>query len=91
MEKKFKIVIVYFIMNSFLFIRTLFLIPHGVCKYIPSCSEYAKESFTQTNFFNAIYLIIKRLIRCNPYSNGGYDPVTVKRNNKKSIINIKRE
>lgn len=45
------------------------------CRYIPSCSEYAKICFETRNFFVACFLTIKRLLKCNPLFKGGYDPV----------------
>lgn len=48
---------------------------YHTCKFIPSCSEYAYEAFQKKHFFKALFLSIKRIFRCNPFSNGGYDPV----------------
>ncbi len=45
------------------------------CKYFPTCSNYALECYEKFNFFKASFLTIKRLLRCNPLSKGGYDPV----------------
>ncbi len=47
----------------------------GACRYIPSCSQYAIETIEKYNLFKSLYLIIKRLIKCNPMSKKGYDPV----------------
>ena len=45
------------------------------CRYNPTCSEYCIECFEKYNFFKAIYLSCKRIIRCHPFSDSGYDPV----------------
>lgn len=45
------------------------------CKYMPSCSEYALECYENYNFFKASFLTIYRILRCNPFSKGGYDPI----------------
>jgi len=45
------------------------------CRYSPTCSEYAKQAFKHKNFFYAILLSVWRILRCNPLSKGGYDPV----------------
>lgn len=45
------------------------------CKFYPSCSNYAIEAFQKRGVFAGIYLTTKRILRCNPFSKGGYDPV----------------
>jgi len=45
------------------------------CKYYPSCSNYAIEAIRKKPLHISLYLIIHRLLRCNPWSKGGYDPV----------------
>lgn len=47
----------------------------GRCRYIPSCSYYGIECYENFNFFKATFLTIYRIIRCNPFSKGGYDPI----------------
>jgi len=51
---------------------------HGSCKYVPSCSNYAIEALETYGFIKGSYLMIKRILRCNPWSKGGYDPVPKK-------------
>ena len=48
--------------------------PHGYCRFHPSCSEYAKQSIRKHGVFWGAINGIKRVIRCNPFSDGGYDP-----------------
>lgn len=50
------------------------------CRYHPTCSQYAKTAFQKRNFFYAAILTTYRIIRCNPLSKGGYDPVPEKKN-----------
>ena len=45
------------------------------CIYTPSCSSYAIEALMKRSFFVAVFLIIRRLLRCNPLMAGGFDPV----------------
>lgn len=47
----------------------------GKCKYNPTCSEYAMQAYKKYNFFKATGLTIWRILRCNPFSKGGYDPL----------------
>ena len=45
------------------------------CKYYPTCSEYMRQAIEKYGALKGTYLGIKRLIRCNPFSKGGYDPL----------------
>ena len=45
------------------------------CKYYPTCSEYMKQAIEKYGVIKGTYLGIKRLLKCNPFSKGGYDPV----------------
>ncbi|ABL66725.1 membrane protein insertion efficiency factor YidD [Chlorobium phaeobacteroides] len=51
------------------------------CKYYPTCSAYALEAYQQYNIFYASWLTLWRVLRCNPFSKGGYDPVPLKTGN----------
>lgn len=50
------------------------------CKYHPTCSNYALEAYRTHNLLYASWLTIWRVLRCNPFSKGGYDPVPPARN-----------
>ena len=55
---------------------SLFLENRGVkCKFYPSCSQYAIEAFEKYGIWKGFWLSTKRIIRCNPFSKGGYDPL----------------
>lgn len=45
------------------------------CPYIPSCSEYGMEAIEKYGALKGGALALWRIIRCNPFSKGGYDPV----------------
>ena len=45
------------------------------CRFTPSCSAYALEAFKKRGFFIGFILTVWRILRCNPFSKGGYDPV----------------
>jgi putative membrane protein insertion efficiency factor len=45
------------------------------CKYYPSCSEYAAQAIEQFGILRGLALAVWRLLRCNPWSHGGFDPV----------------
>ena len=45
------------------------------CPYFPTCSEYGLEAVEKYGFFKGGLLTLWRIIRCNPFSEGGYDYV----------------
>ena len=45
------------------------------CKFYPTCSEYTKQAIEKYGAFKGTILGIKRILRCNPFSKGGYDPL----------------
>lgn len=49
---------------------------HGpCCRFIPTCSQYALEAIQKYGALKGGYLALRRILRCNPFSKGGYDPV----------------
>ena len=48
------------------------------CRFTPTCSAYAIEAFRKRGFFVGFILTVWRILRCNPFSKGGYDPVPEK-------------
>lgn len=49
------------------------------CKYEPTCSRYAVEAIREYGILKGLVLAGWRLLRCNPWSYGGYDPVQAQR------------
>jgi uncharacterized protein len=49
------------------------------CKYYPSCSEYAAQAIERFGILRGLVLAGWRLLRCNPWSHGGFDPVEAQR------------
>jgi uncharacterized protein len=49
------------------------------CKYYPSCSEYAVRAIGRFGILRGLVLAGWRLLRCNPWSRGGFDPVEEQR------------
>ncbi len=72
-------------------LRELFLLPLHIyrrlispalpprCKYHPSCSAYAVQVVERYGILRGLVLATWRLLRCNPFSHGGYDPVQAQR------------
>ena len=51
------------------------LVPAGTCKYHPTCSQYALDALRRHGLLRGSLLAGWRLLRCNPWSRGGFDPV----------------
>lgn len=49
--------------------------PHGFCRFTPSCSEYGAQAITKYGIIKGGLMASWRVLRCNPWSKGGYDPV----------------
>jgi putative membrane protein insertion efficiency factor len=45
------------------------------CRFYPTCSAYYIEALKKYGFFKGSYIGIKRILRCHPWNDGGYDPV----------------
>lgn len=52
---------------------------HSYCKYIPSCSAYSILAIKEYGALKGVIMSVKRILRCNPLSKGGYDPVIKRR------------
>ncbi len=54
------------------------------CRYNPTCSEYAVEAIESYGILKGVPMAMCRILRCNPFSKGGYDPV--KKNKSKELL-----
>lgn len=45
------------------------------CRFVPTCSEYSAVAIERYGAVKGSYLSLKRILRCHPFHNGGYDPV----------------
>lgn len=52
---------------------------HGSCRYTPTCSQYAIEAIEIHGIFKGTLLAVRRILRCNPFFKGGWDPVPPKK------------
>ena len=52
--------------------RTL---PANTCRFYPSCSHYGYDAVAKHGAIKGSWMAVKRVVRCNPFNPGGYDPV----------------
>ena len=45
------------------------------CRFLPTCSEYTKDSIIKFGLVYGVWLGLKRIIKCHPWGKGGYDPI----------------
>ena len=64
-----------FVLNMAIIVVRPLLGPRGVCRFTPTCSQYAKEAVAKHGALKGCYLAAKRLLKCHPLHAGGYDPV----------------
>ncbi len=54
------------------------IFPNGYCKFYPTCSAYSKEALKKESLMTALLLSIKRVIKCTPWSKGGFNYLNIK-------------
>lgn len=48
------------------------------CRFYPTCSQYGLEAIERFGFIKGFYLLVKRIVKCQPFHPGGFDPVPEK-------------
>ncbi|MBM4166003.1 MAG: membrane protein insertion efficiency factor YidD [Ignavibacteria bacterium] len=51
------------------------ILPQNQCRFQPSCSNYALDAFKKHSFLSALWLSAKRIAKCHPFHQGGFDSV----------------
>lgn len=51
------------------------LFPYGYCRFHPTCSEYAIQAVTKYGIIKGGFKALWRVLRCNPFNKGGFDPL----------------
>jgi len=55
--------------------KGVFKTKNPVCRFWPTCSNYGLQAIEKHGIFKGVWLTIKRILRCHPFGEGGYDPV----------------
>lgn len=63
----------------------------GSCRFQPTCSRYAMDAVREWGILCGTLLAVFRVIRCNPFSEGGYDPVPTRKDTKEKIRRLFRK
>ena len=66
---------VLFLLSIFMLLVRPLLGPKGVCRFTPTCSQYAKEAISKYGVFKGGWLALVRISKCHPFHTGGYDPL----------------
>ena len=53
------------------------------CRFVPTCSQYAIDALREWGFFSGSALALWRILRCNPFCKGGFDPVPERKRKKR--------
>jgi uncharacterized protein len=51
------------------------LLPANTCRFYPTCSQYSLDALRKYGALKGVWLSLKRISKCHPYHEGGYDPV----------------
>lgn len=70
-----KKIFIYFIKLYKKYISPIFHSLGFDCKFYPTCSEYTRQAIEKYGAIKGCFLGIKRILKCNPFSKGGYDPL----------------
>lgn len=69
--KKIMILIIKFYQNYI----SKYILTGRNCRFYPTCSQYSIEAYEKYGFFKGTFLTVSRILRCNPFHEGGYDPL----------------
>lgn len=75
MKKNRKSLFTSFLLKLIEIYQTISKLTPPVCRFYPTCSEYMKQAIIKYGVIKGGFLGIKRILRCHPFNEGGYDPV----------------
>lgn len=70
-----KIIIIFFIKAYKKIISPIFSCCGIHCKYYPTCSDYTIQAIEKYGVIKGCFIGVKRILKCNPFSKGGFDPL----------------
>ena len=70
-----KVITQLLLLTIYFFHRCISPLLPPVCRYTPTCSQYAVEALKKYGPLKGLWLAVKRLCRCHPWGGSGYDPV----------------
>ena len=79
-----------YLVLDFLRLYKTFLSPFlpPACRFTPTCSEYAIQAVEKFGAISGTWLAVKRILRCQPFCEGGYDPIPELKNVKLKMQNL---
>jgi putative membrane protein insertion efficiency factor len=83
-DKSSKAFVAVVVMNCITSFKNVVGMPQGCCRFTPTCSHYAADCLATLPIHKALIFIVLRLIKCNPLSRGGYDPIPSQRKGSKA-------
>lgn len=69
-----------FLIKSYQYLISPLLGPR--CRFLPTCSHYSVEAISQHGVLLGLFYSVKRILRCHPFSAGGYDPVPTEKSKR---------
>ncbi len=64
-----------FLIKFYQNIISKYILTRKSCRFYPTCSEYSIQAYNKYGFLKGTYLTVKRILKCHPFNEGGYDPL----------------
>lgn len=64
-----------FLIRMYQNVISKYILKGNKCRFYPTCSAYSIQAYTKYGFFKGTYLTVRRILKCHPFHEGGYDPL----------------